>query len=56
LSLVDRKTVRRYVAAALTSGLVREQGEGQLGDELIGSVCEMVRPHRSDGRGATRVT
>ncbi len=52
LSSVERKTVRRYVEAAAGSGLVREAGEGQLTDELIGAVCEQVRPHRPDGHGA----
>ena len=50
LAGVDRKTVRRYVAAAVELGLVRG-GEEQLSDEFIGSVVETVRPHRSDGRG-----
>jgi transposase len=48
---VDRKTVRRYVAAAVELGLVLDSGEGQLGDEFVGSVVEAVRPHRADGRG-----
>ena len=51
LSTVDRKTVRRYVEAAVVCGLVRDGGECQLVDELIGRVCEMVRPHRADGHG-----
>jgi transposase len=51
LAQLDRKTVRRYVAAAEESGLVRDGGEDQLSDEFIGSVVEAVRPHRSDGRG-----
>lgn len=51
LAGVDRKTVRRYVTAAETLGLVRDGGEGQLSDEFIGSVVEAVRPHRTDGRG-----
>lgn len=51
LSRVDRKTVRRYVAAAVAQGVEREGGEEQLSDELIGSVVEAVRPHRSDGHG-----
>ena len=51
LSGVDRKTVRRYVGAATARGLARDGGEGQLGDELIGAVCEAVRPHRPDGHG-----
>jgi transposase len=50
-SSVDRKTVRRYVEAAVACGLERDGGEGQLGDELIGAVCEAVRPHRPDGHG-----
>jgi len=49
---VDRKTVRRYVAAAVDLGLARDGGEEQLSDEFIGSVVEAVRPHRRDGRGA----
>ncbi|HEY3241388.1 MAG TPA: IS21 family transposase, partial [Acidimicrobiia bacterium] len=46
LAMVDRKTVRRYVTAAGEFGLVRDGGEQQLTDELIGQVCERVRPHR----------
>ena len=55
LSLVDRKTVRRYIGAAVACGLVRDGGEGQLSDELLGLVCEVVRPHRPDGHGAAVV-
>ncbi len=51
LAGVDRKTVRRYVSAAEELGLVRDGGEEQLSDELMGSVVEAVRPHRSDGHG-----
>lgn len=51
LSAVDRKTVRRYVNAAQELGLVRDGGVGQLGDEFIAAVVEVVRPHRSDGHG-----
>jgi transposase len=47
----DRKTVRRYVDAAVGLGLVRDGGEGQLSDVFIGLVVEAVRPHRSDGHG-----
>jgi transposase len=50
-SAVDRKTVRRYVEAALACGVVRDGGEGQLGEEVIAQVCEAVRPHRPDGHG-----
>lgn len=53
---VDRKTVRRYVEAAVAAGLDRDGGEGQLGDEVIGQVCERVRPHRADGHGAAWAT
>jgi len=52
LSGVDRKTVRRYVDAAVEAGLVRDGGEGQLSDVLIGLVCERVRPARPAGHGA----
>src|SRR5213592_2522622 len=48
LAQLDRKTVRRYVNAAVELGLVREGGEDQLGDVFIGSVVEAVRPHRTD--------
>lgn len=51
LAEVDRKTVRRYVAAAEGLGLGRDGGEEQLCDEFMGSVVEAVRPHRSDGHG-----
>jgi transposase len=49
---VDRKTVRRYVDAAVAAGLVRDGGEDQLSDELIGVVCSVVRPARPGGHGA----
>jgi transposase len=52
LSSVDRKTVRRYVEAAVACGLVVAAGEAQITDELIGQVCERVRPHRPDGHGS----
>ena len=52
LAVVDRKTVRRYVTAGMEAGLVREAGEEQLSDVLIGVVCERVRPHRPAGHGA----
>lgn len=51
LATIDRKTVRRYVAAAEAAGVVREGGDDQLSDEVIGQVVEAVRPHRTDGRG-----
>ena len=49
---IDRKTVKRYIAAAIELGVDRSGGEEQLGDELIGAVLERVRPHRPDGHGA----
>ena len=48
---IDRKTVRRYIAAAMELGIERSGGEEQLSDELIGQVVERVRPHRPDGHG-----
>jgi hypothetical protein len=51
LAQVDRKTVRRYVAAAEAVGVVRDGGEVQLTDAVIGMVVEAVRPHRCDGHG-----
>jgi transposase len=48
---VDRKTVRRYIAAAIELGVDRSGGEEQLGEELVGQVLERVRPHRPDGHG-----
>ena len=47
----DRKTVRRYVDAAVGLGLVRDGGDEQLTDGFIGLVVEAVRPHRTDGHG-----
>ena len=55
LASVDRKTVRRYVEAATAQGVVRDGGEDQLHDQLIASVVEAVRPHRSDGHGPAGV-
>src|SRR5437588_9073517 len=51
LSAVNRKTVVRYIGAATACGLVRDGGESQLSDELLGQGCERVRPHRRDGHG-----
>jgi transposase len=48
---VDRKTARRYVEAAVEAGLARDGGAGQLTDELIGQVAEVVRPVRPGGHG-----
>ncbi len=51
LTGTDRKTVRRYILAAVECGVVREAGEGQLTDGLLAVICEKVRPHRPRGRG-----
>jgi transposase len=51
LAGVDRKTVRRYLAAGVEAGLIAGGDEAQLVDDAIGRVCERVRPHRRDGRG-----
>ena len=51
LARVDRKTIRRYVMAAADVGVSQNGDEGQLTDEVIGTVCEQVRPHRRDGHG-----
>jgi transposase len=48
---VDRKTARRYVAAAVAAGLDRDCGVEQLDDELIGTVVAAVRPDRPQGYG-----
>ena len=52
LAGMDRKTVRGYVTAAVDAGVDRDGGEEQLNDVVLASVCERVRPHRRDGRGA----
>ena len=51
LAGVDRKTARRYVAAAVEAGLARDGGLGQLSDELVGQVAQVVRPVRPGGHG-----
>lgn len=48
---VDRKTARRYVAAAEAAGLAREAGVEAVTDELVGAVVDAVRPVRPDGHG-----
>jgi hypothetical protein len=42
---VNRKTVKRYVAAAEELGLSCDGGEGQLTDLFIGSVVEAGMRH-----------
>lgn len=51
LAGMDRKTVRRYVEAAESLGVVRDGDDAQLSDVLVGQVVERVRPHRTDGHG-----
>jgi transposase len=48
---VARATARKYIEAALELGVDRSGGEDQLTDELIGQICERVRPRRPDGHG-----
>lgn len=50
---VDRKTARRYVAAAEAAGLSRDAGAGAVTDDLVGVVVEAVRPARPNGHGAS---
>ena len=49
---VDRKTVRRYVTAAVELGLDCCGGVGQLDDGFVGLVVAAVRPCRPAGRSA----
>ena len=51
LSRVDRKTLRRYVDAAIEAGVTVDGGVGQLTDDVLGRVVEIFRPHRADGHG-----
>ena len=46
---VDRKTVRRYVDAAVAAGLTR--GATEVDEAVVAQVVERVRPHRPDGHG-----
>jgi len=48
---VDRKTARRYVAAAQAVGLVRTASLDAVDDELVGAVVAAVRPVRPNGHG-----
>jgi hypothetical protein len=50
---VDRKTARRYVAAAQAAGLTRDVGMGAVTDEVIGVVVDAVRPVRPNGHGVS---
>lgn len=48
---IARMTARNYIAAAIELGVDRSGGEAQLTDELVGQICERVRPRRPDGHG-----
>ena len=50
---VNVKTAARYIAAARMAGLVQEDGESQLTDELLGAVVAAVRPARPAGHGSS---
>jgi transposase len=50
---VDRKTARRYVAAAEAAGLSRDAGPEGVTDDLVGLVVEAVRPTRPNGHGSS---
>jgi len=52
---IDRKTVRRYIAAAIELGVDRSGGEEQLGDELIGQVLEREIERRTGFETRTTV-
>jgi len=49
---VDRKTARRYVAAAQAAGLQRDAGFAAVDDELVAQVVSAVRPARPNGHGS----
>ena len=51
LAGMDRKTIRRYIAAAEVAGITAGGGDAQLSDGVVGQVVEAVRPHRTDGHG-----
>ena len=53
LTGLDRKTVRRYVEAGQTAGLLRTGEVGQLDDRLLGVVIAAVRPARPSGHGSS---
>ena len=51
LAGVDRKTVRRYVAAGEAAGLVANGSEAQLTEAAVGAVLLALRSGRPPGRG-----
>ena len=50
---VDRKTAQRYIDAAQELGLTRSGGDGQLTDQFIARVREVVRPSRAGEHGSS---
>jgi hypothetical protein len=50
---VNVKTASRYIKAAQAAGLVRDGGESQLTDELLGAVVVAVCPARAAGHGVS---
>ncbi len=50
---VDRRTARRYFAAAEVAGLTRDAGVDAVTDEVVGLVVDAVRPARPNGHGAS---
>ena len=48
---VDRKTARRYVAAAQAAGLQRDARFADVDDVLVAQVVSAVRPARPNGHG-----
>ena len=56
LAGVDRKTVRRYLAAARDAGFDVAAGVAAIDDALVGEVCAAVRPGRPDGHGEVWAT
>jgi hypothetical protein len=51
LAQTNRKTVHRYIDAAVAAGVDQAGGEEQLTDAVMAVICEQVRPHRPRGRG-----
>jgi transposase len=51
LTQIDRKTVRRYVEAAVSAGMRQAGGEAQITDGLVGEVINAVRPARPGSHG-----
>jgi transposase len=54
LTQIDRKTVRRYVEAAVRVGMRQAGGETQITEGLVGEVINQVRPARHPNHGQAR--